>query len=179
MSDDALRETLEPRDRPQIEELLKATDFFRPDEIVVALEVFDEFLARGDASGYHFLVLDTSPDQNPDQDPTDGPRIEGYSCYGPIPLTLGSWDLYWIAVDPNQQGRGLGRRLVGETEVRAARRGARKLFIETSGRPLYTPTREFYLRCGYRVAAQLQDFYAPGDDKVIFVRDLGDVHAGG
>jgi len=161
--DDSLRVRARVRatDRQWVERVLQATGMFRDDEIEIAGDLVDERIADGKGSGYHFLFLETV-----------GETL-GYSCFGPIPLTLGSWDLYWIAVDPRRQGTGLGRRLLRDTEEEAAAHGARKLFVDTSGRAQYLPTRSFYEGCGYSEAARLIDFYAPGDDKVIYVRDVG------
>ncbi|MCU0875844.1 MAG: GNAT family N-acetyltransferase [Pirellulaceae bacterium] len=36
-------------------------------------------------------------------------RTVGYSCYGRIPATATSYELYWIAVDHDCQGRKFGR----------------------------------------------------------------------
>ncbi|HVS13978.1 MAG TPA: N-acetyltransferase [Thermoanaerobaculia bacterium] len=158
----ALRDTVEPADVERVARLLEATGFFRPDEVVIGAELIAERLTHGPASGYELLFAD---------DPERG-RLLGYACYGPIPLTVGSWDLYWIAVAPEARGRGLGRVLLGASEARIAAAGGCNVWVDTSGRPDYTPTRAFYERCGYRVAARLADFYAPGDDKVIFHKAL-------
>lgn len=152
----------DPADPTRVRELLAATGFFRADEVAIGVELVEERLARGVASGYRLLFTD---------DPA-APRLLGYSCYGEIPLTVGSWDLYWIAVAPDLQGRGLGRRLLAETERRIAASGGRRVFVDTSGRADYAPTRAFYERCGYRVAARMTDFYAVGDDKVVYSRIL-------
>jgi GNAT superfamily N-acetyltransferase len=135
---------------------------FRQDEILVALELADERLRRGAASGYEFLFAET-----------DGSLL-GYACYGPIPLTQVSYDLYWIAGDPEFQGEGTGRRLLGATERLAAAAGARRLYAETSSRPDYAATRRFYESLGYRAEATLEDFYAPGDGKTIYVKELAE-----
>ena len=74
---------------------------------------------------------------------------------------------------PSQQGKGLGGRLLLEVERRALACGASQMFLDTSGRAQYEPTRAFYLRMGYRVAGTLEDFFAAGDDKVIFAKRLG------
>jgi ribosomal protein S18 acetylase RimI-like enzyme len=158
----ALRDTPEPADVERVARLLEATGFFRPDEVAIGAELIEERLAEGPASGYQLLFADDA----------ERDRLLGYACYGPIPLTLGSWDLYWIAVAPDAQGRGLGRVLLAESESRIAAAGGANVFVDTSGRPDYAPTRAFYERCGYRVAARLADFYAPGDDKVIFQKTL-------
>ena len=99
-------------------------------------------------------------------------RTVGYTCYGPIALTAASFDLYWIAVDKSLHGQKIGRALLEKSEELIRQAGGRKVYIETSNRHHYAPTRGFYLRCGYRQAALLEDFYAAGDDKVIYVKDL-------
>jgi ribosomal protein S18 acetylase RimI-like enzyme len=91
----------------------------------------------------------------------------GYTCYGPIGCTIGSYDLYWIIVDAQRQGRGLGRLLLDQTERIVRESGGRSVYIETSNRELYLPTRRFYEKCGYKVEAILPDYYDDGDDKVI------------
>ena len=141
-------------DRAPIEALLAATGSFRADEIVVALELVDE----GEAAGYRFLVAECEG------------RVAGYCCFGETPLTLGTWDLYWIAVDPRLQGSGIGRELMRAAEERVAREGARLLVVETSDKPSYAPTRAFYERLGYAREAELAHYYAPDDGKVVYVR---------
>jgi len=93
-------------------------------------------------------------------------------CYGEVPLSDRCWDLYWIAVDPSAQGSGLGRDMVRHMETDLRERRARKVFIETGGKTSYGATRAFYERAGYREIARIPDFFAAGDDKVIFGKDL-------
>jgi ribosomal protein S18 acetylase RimI-like enzyme len=100
--------------------------------------------------------------------------LAGYACYGPIPATRESHDLYWIAVAPERQGRGLGRRLLRAVEREVARAGGRRIYVDTSGRDAYAPTRAFYERAGYVREATLPDFYAPGDAKVIYRKQLAE-----
>ncbi len=119
-----------------------------------------ERLAKGDASGYFFLLAEHYG------------RLIGYSCYGPIPCTQSSHDLYWIAVHPEFQGRGLGRLLTRETEMKIREQGGERIYVDTSERAQYASTRAFYERCGYRVESILTDFYAPGDGKVLYSKDL-------
>jgi len=99
--------------------------------------------------------------------------VKGYSCYGLIPCSTVSWDLYWIAVDPDQQGSGLGRRILKLTEDKIAAAGGLAVYAETSGRPQYVPTRAFYDRTGYATGAVFADFYGPGDAKYVFVKRVG------
>jgi D-alanine-D-alanine ligase len=141
----------------RIEEISRAVAVFRADEIPVALEVFDgavagspDYLARG-------AVLDG--------------RLVGWICWGPTPCTLGTFDLYWMAVDPAAQGTGVGSALITDMEQRLAGVG-RLIVVETAGRADYAPTRAFYEARGYRVAAVIPDFYAPGDAQVIYAKTL-------
>jgi len=154
------REEVTPEDRQAIGRLVRATRFFSEEEIGIAVELVEERLAKGDASGYFFLFTE------------EGNRLIGYACFGPIPGTEHSFDLYWIAVDPGEQGRGVGRKLMAMSEMIIARRGGMRVYADTSSRPQYEPTRAFYLSCGYVQEAFLADFYSPGDGKVIFVKPL-------
>ncbi len=96
----------------------------------------------------------------------------GYTCFGPRALTSGTFDLFWIAVDPAIQRGGVGRRLLEATEEAVRKLGGRLLFVETSGLPKYEATRRFYLGTGYTWEATIKDFYAEGDDLVIFTKHL-------
>lgn len=154
----AYRDTVVPGDRQAVRRIVESTGFFSPAEVDVAVELVDERLAKGAASGYEFLFAEQ-----------DG-RVLGYTCYGPIAATAASFDLYWIAIDKHCQNHGLGRRLMEQSEQRIAAAGGRAVYAETSNRPQYTPTRAFYERFGYTRAALLPDFYAPGDDKVVYVK---------
>ena len=99
--------------------------------------------------------------------------MQGYACFGPHPLTQGTYDLYWIAVDPVAQGHGIGHALLARVEAEVQARGGRLLLIETSGTPAYASARRFYEASGYRCEAAIHDFYALGDDLLIFSKDLG------
>ncbi len=155
-----LRHSLNDADLAALRHLLDATAMFSSAEIAIALELADAFLRQGDASGYRFTLADL-----------DG-AIRGYACFGPTPCTLASHDLYWIAVHPSAQQRGIGRRLLADVEQRIAADGGRRLYVDTSGRDAYVPTRAFYERMGYVRAALLTDFYGPGDAKVIYLKVL-------
>jgi GNAT superfamily N-acetyltransferase len=159
-----IRTDLRPEDRAPLEELLRATGFFNPRELRVALEVIDNRLALAKKSEYRFLILE------------DEGNLIGYACWGPITVTLTSADLYWMAVHPASQGKGLGRTLLETAEMWMAREGHTRVYLETSLRGQYAPTRAFYLHCGYEIAAELPDFYEPGDGKAIFVKTLPRIH---
>lgn len=160
VQDLVMRSRLVPEDRTAILAILQSTGFFNPAEVTIALELLDDGLARREVSDYKFLVAESAG------------RVVGYSCLGPVACTKSSWDLYWIAVSPDTQGTGIGRKLVAASEDLARRHGATRMYVDTSGREQYVPTRAFYERCGYKQAATFPDFYAPGDGKVVYLKVL-------
>jgi ribosomal protein S18 acetylase RimI-like enzyme len=145
-------------DRLAIERMFRSNAIFGPHEVAVALEVFDASLVPGQQD-YQSLAAEV-----------DG-RVAGWICWGPTPCTDGTYDMYWIAVDPSVHGAGLGSMLVAEMERRLTGR-ARLIVVETGGRNEYDATRGFYLARGYEEVARVKDFYAPGDDQVILVKRL-------
>ncbi len=156
-----IRGDLVPADRAPIEALIRATDFFNPEEIGVALELVDDRLANGQASHYRFLMAES-----------DG-QVGGYACWGPIPGTVASADLYWLVVHPRLQGKRIGAALLQAAEECMAGAGRIRVYVETSTRPQYLPTRAFYSACGYEQIAELADFYAPGDGKAVLLKVVG------
>ena len=141
--------------------LVEGTGYFRADEVEVAVELVVERLEKGEECGYFFVFAD-------EIDATGAAVLRGYACYDPIACTIGGYDLFWIAVDKSQQGRGLGRHLLSETETQVAAAGGRRIYAETSGKAQYASTRQFYLTCGYLQEAEFIDFYDVGDAKVVF-----------
>jgi ribosomal protein S18 acetylase RimI-like enzyme len=152
---------LRPGDRTAIERILRDTEAFADHEIAVALELVD--LGEQQApDGYHFFVAEIEPGQ-----------VAGYVCFGHTPCTEGTYDLYWIATDPALQGRGIGQALTRAVEEAVLAEHGRLLLIETASKESYTATRNFYLRAGYLEVARVPDFYAVGDDRVIYAKKLG------
>ncbi|PLX92312.1 MAG: GNAT family N-acetyltransferase [Desulfuromonas sp.] len=96
--------------------------------------------------------------------------VAGYVLYGPVPLTEGNFDLYWIATDPELHGKGIGRQLMKETERRLRVAGARLLCLETSSQGNYSRTRKFYEQAGYLEESRIRDFYRLGDDRITYVK---------
>lgn len=152
------RSGLLPSDPGRIRDLVTATGFFNAEEVGIAGELAEEWLARGSSSGYSFLLAEA------------GGCLVGYTCFGRIPGTVSSWDVYWIVVTPGWQGGGLGQALMARTELAIRAAGGTRIYVDTSSRPQYEPTRRFYRKCGYEIAAELPGFYGPDDGKVIFVR---------
>lgn len=145
-------------DRGRIEDITRAVGRFRDDEIPVALEVFDAAV-RPIPDSYQVLGAELNS------------RLVGWICWGATPCTLGTYDLYWMAVDPEMQGTGIGTALLREME-RRLKGVARLIVIDTAGRPDYSATRAFYQARGYSAVATIPDFYAPGDDQVVFVKSV-------
>lgn len=154
----SLRDQARIADVETVRRLVESTGLFSANEVAVAVELVEERLAKGPASGYEFLFAEA------------GGQTLGYVCYGKIAVTASSYDLYWIVVAKEHQGRGLGRRLLEAAEERIAKAGGGRIYIETSGRADYSATQRFYARCGYELEARIAEFYGPGDDKLIFVR---------
>jgi len=153
-----LRYDVREEDLAIVREIVESTGFFYPPEVDVAVELVDERLRKGEASGYHFAFAEV-----------DG-RTVGYSCYGPIACTASSFDIFWIAIHCDAQRHGLGKWLMSVTEELIFGQGGERIYVETSGREHYLPTRKFYDRCEYHQIAELPEFYGPGDSKVIYLK---------
>lgn len=147
-------------DCKKIASLLTATGFFHNYEIDVAIELVNERLAKGPDSGYHFVLVEIQG------------RLAGYSCYGATPCTVSSYDIYWIAVHPDFQNMKIGKRLYDETEQLIQKAQGSRIYVDTSQSEKYLPTRKFYEHVGFQKAALLEDFFAPGDGKIIYCKVL-------
>lgn len=155
------RTTLRDSDIAALAGILRSAGFFYEHEIGVALELAEENLQKAESeSGYIFLIAEAA-----------GETI-AFACYGKIPCTADSYDLYWIAVHDKFRGKGLGKRMLRMVEDALRELGAKNIWIETSSRPLYEPTRTFYLKNGCDLVAELSDFYGPGDNKCIYRKRL-------
>jgi len=152
-----LRTTVNGADFATVRQLLTTAGVFTAEETDVALDLLQETLVRGaDVSGYHFCLAEM-----------DG-QLAGYACYGQVLLTQGSFDLYWLAVDPAHQRAGVARFLVTEVARLTRQAGGRALYAETSSLPEYAPARAFYERNGFTFLASFPDFYWIGNDKLTF-----------
>ncbi len=155
-----IRTNPEIEDIERVRNLVKKTGFFRQDEIDIAAELVEERLAKGIKSGYRFLFADSPK------------GLAGYTCYGPVPCSLVSWDLYWIVTRNEWQGKGIGAFLLKLTEEKIQIQGGLNVVIETSSKELYNRTQHFYNNHGYHLKARLHDFYEAGDDKLIYMKRL-------
>ncbi len=150
---------LKPKDCPFLERLLSRTSVFDKDDEALAMELIFQALRQPGQKDYLFFIA-----ANEDDFPV------GYACFGPTPLTEGTFDLYWIAVDPGCTGQGIGSRLLAAVEREIQRVNGRMLVIETSSRQSYQLTRQFYLRNQYRLAETIPDFFHEGEDRVTYVK---------
>jgi ribosomal protein S18 acetylase RimI-like enzyme len=141
-------------------QILKNTPEFKPFEVVVAEEVIDGYLGDPVGTGYQVLISE------------DDGEVAGYICYGETPCTVGTWDIYWIAVAREKRRMGLGKLLSEAAEKAIKKANGRMAIIETSSTPLYENTRLFYERRGYQTVARIADFYVTGDDKLILKKTL-------
>lgn len=148
------------QDRAGIARLLDNIPQFKPFEVTVALELIDEYLARGNDSGYRILVAE------------DAGILVGYICYGPTPLTKCTWDIYWEAVLPARQGERIGKKLLKSAEEDIRATDGHLILIETSSSSAYKNTQNYYISNGYQLAARIPDFYAPDDDRLTYSKKL-------
>lgn len=151
-----------PDDRPALDAAIRSDGTFTPDEVDVALELIDASLARSSEPGdYQLRVVEA-----------DG-RVVGYVCFGRTPMTAATWDLYWVVVDAAARGRGLASILIGAMEAEIAAAGGGHVRVETSVTEGYGAARRLYDRLRYPLAAQLPDFYAAGDDLLVYYKRVG------
>jgi ribosomal protein S18 acetylase RimI-like enzyme len=146
-------------DRTQLAELLHRIETFTQEEVACALELIDAALQPNNRD-YQILVA-----------AREG-KVVGYCCYGPTPMTQGTFDLYWIASDPQVRGQGVGAALVSGMEGDLRRRKGRLIRVETSAMEAYGPTRGFYAAMQYKEEARFRDFYKPGEDLIILAKRL-------
>ena len=149
-------------DREPLLAILRATREFKASEVPVAEELLDAFLDQPLTSGYYVWVA-LEEGQS---------RRRGYVCFGPTPLTEGTWDIYWIVVETSSRGMGIGRKLLQHAEEEIGGTGGRMILVETSSKDNYRETRRFYTSMGYREIGSIADFYAPGDGKITFQKLL-------
>ena len=68
--------------------------------------------------------------------------------------------------------QGIGSELLRHVESGLRQNRQRVLIIETSRLDGFELTRRFYLKHGYAEEARIRDFYAAGEDKVVFWKGL-------
>ena len=151
----------EKGDLQPLSEIVKATNVFRPEEIEVAVELMEIAIDNPDDKDY---LLRTYVD--------DAQAVQGYYCVGPTPMTVSTFDLYWIAVNPALQGKGIGHSLIAHCEELVKSLKGTLIMVETSSQPKYDSTNRFYVRHNYVETARVKDYYAAGDDLIVYSKHL-------
>ena len=144
-------------DVPELQLVLGATDLF-PAQMLP--ELIAGYLANDDQSEI-WLTCEK-----------DG-RAIGFCYCVPEQMAEGAWNMLAIAVMPGEQSQGCGGALTQTLEAELTKQGQRILIADTSGTPAFARTRAFYLANGYSQEARIRDFWAPGDDKIVFWKALG------
>jgi len=146
-------------DRAIIADLIVSVENFNQAEVECALELVDIYLNDPDQNDYRIAVAEDAAS-----------IVHAYACWGPVPLTKGTYDLYWIATHPNARGHGYGQALMNFVERNISENKGRLLLVETSAQESYESTIAFYRRLDYEEASRIKDFYDVGDDRLIFVK---------
>jgi len=155
--------SLAEKDRARLFSMLAKTRSFTPEEIEVAMELIDIVLKDPNQKDYRIYCSVNDQDQT-----------VGFICYGPTPMTQGTFDLYWIAVDPDFQKQGAGSTLLDSLEELVKTEGGRMILADASTIPHYEKTRSFYLKNRFQEVARVPDYYYPGNDRITFCKKLGD-----
>ena len=153
--------SIEAKDRDAVRNLIDGTAVFKSHEVDVAMELVDIALTRPDQDDYHPFVL-----------VEDDGTVAAYACFGKNAMTKSTFDLYWLATRADRMGKGYGRKIVSFVEEEVKKLGGKLLVIETSSKESYGSTREFYIKIGCTLAAQLPDYYDEGDDKLIYLKRI-------
>ena len=144
-----------PADLPALKTVIDSTELFPS-------EMLDDMIAgyfAGEEEAGFWLTYD------------DGEPVAVAFCV-PERMTEGTWNALLLAVRPDRQGKGLGAALMNDIEQTLARREERILLVETSGLDAFERTRNFYRKNGYEEEARIREFYAEGEDKIVFRKAL-------
>ena len=147
-----------PDDLEGLQSILDRTPNFLPEEVKIARELIDESVGRVETTYQTLVARQDTP--------------VGYVCFGRTPMTETTFDLYWIVVDAELQGHGIGRLLYQEMERRVREQGGKLIRIETSSSEGYDATQAFYHRLGFQELNHINDFYREGDALITFIREL-------
>ncbi|MDD4848164.1 MAG: GNAT family N-acetyltransferase [Bacteroidales bacterium] len=159
----SFRNTIVKEDFTKIEKILRSTGFFEqaPDEIYVAVELAELALKDGNTvENYEFIFAE------------EDDQVVGFGCFARIPCTLSSFEIYWLGVDKQTQGKGVGKKIIHEIMNETEKFGGKKIVLQTAGREQYLPTQKFYTAVGFDLEARIKDYYADGDDCLIYTITL-------
>jgi ribosomal protein S18 acetylase RimI-like enzyme len=150
-----------PAETPTLVQIARETGVFKPHEIVALQEVLDDYYETNKDFDHRAVTIEVNG------------QVAGFAYYAPAAMTDRTWYLYWIAVSKQIQARGVGGKLLRHAEEEIKKANGRLFLIETSSLPQYDLTRKFYVKHGYEQHAVLRDYYADGDDMVIFRKHFG------
>jgi len=161
INDIIYRKETKQSDLKDFREVLSSSGFFYDYEIEAAEDFLKYQLEDGDESGIHYYMAE------------DNGKLIGFICFGFDSCTLSTYLLYWMGVHNDYRGKGVGKNLMDNFEKFVISKGAKKIVLETAGRELYKPTRDFYIKNGYREEGIVPDYYSVGDARVTYVKDVG------
>jgi GNAT superfamily N-acetyltransferase len=147
-------------DRVTLLEILRSTAVFTDDEVAAALMQIDHALTP-EPRDYFVYVAEEEQGV-----------VTGFLSIGPTPKQQGVFDLYWLAVAPVAQGKGIGQMLLRFAESWTRERGGDTILIETWDRDTFARTRRFYADCGYDELSRIKDFRRLQHDKIVFSKQL-------
>lgn len=146
-------------DKPALLHVAESCGLFQTEELSELGGMVDAFLT-GELEGHQWLTL------------REGNQVKAAAYYAPETFADGVWNLYFIGVLSDQQGKGHGSAILRYVEQKLANQGQRILIIETSGLDGFELTRKFYDQHGYTLEARIRDYYQEGEDKVVFWKKL-------
>lgn len=152
------------KDKDVIETIIRSNENFTDEEKWCAAELLDMYL-KGTTQGEYLFICAVNEDDKP----------LGYICYGKTPFADDVYDIYWIVIDPVWQGKRIGRALVKYIEDMLKQKGARMIVAETSSQQKYEKPRLFYEKVGFAEVSRIRDFYRVGDDKIIYIKRIGEL----
>ena len=151
--------SMELKHKVLVVQILKDVNVFNDEEFMVALELIDSYL-----NGETDYIIKVAVDENG--------LVNGYVCYGRASLADGVYYMYWIAVSPNCQRKGVGKLLLKTMEKDAISFGIRMILAETSSTDRYRDSRDFYQSNGFKLTARIENFYRVDDSLLIYRKDL-------
>ena len=141
--------------------MLETTEVFKDEEIRIAEELLEDYLNTQNPTDYRFYSYES-----------ENGKIDGFACFGATHISKGTYDFFWLVVDPKKQRSGIGIELMIFIEEIIRKEQGRLIIVETSSVELYKPARKFYEKNGYQLLARIKDYYNIDDDLIIYGKYL-------
>ena len=155
-----LRSNLTSDDVELVQQIVTACGSFRVEQAEQAKALVLRRIEEGPSCGYDVLLAQRKDD------------VVGFVVYGKNPLTISSFDIEWIVVEPSQQGQGIGRLLLEGAERQIVAAGGTQIVLRTLEHPDEPAPHAMYEQCGYTRLAVLEDHYGPGENQVLYRKVL-------